>query len=686
MKLSYVELCGFRGFKEKVRIECGAGFTIVSGRNGVGKSTLCDAVEFALTGSIEKYKVEKAARESLDDYLWWRGEGVARKHFVTVSFAGEEGDGFTITRTRETGPDKTVLEIESALCKGALPENALRQLCKTSIIRDEWIAALSLDMSETERFDLVRSALGPTEGADYAVKAKKVLDATEAAHRRLDRAYATAHEQLTQCLAQLAEAKDAMARAGDVAAALDVARAAASVSSAMELSALLAAGRQALAQRRSRLSQSGEASAQGREILLLRRQFDAPAARSARDAAAVRLRTASAAKTASDDSLAAALRAFELEEQADAIAGSLAILVEHGERLGLHDEQCPLCAAVRTQDEFEAGLKLARARMEALSSNVASARARLAAARDRAAVAAREHAEAEAVVQTNQRDEAELVARERAHIELFERLSIDMKYATDPDGLEQDLASERDRLIELERALLTLEASQAVSQIAALEDRVAALRKDVEAAAAQLARGENAVTLAKSIDREIRRVSGEIIDERLAQISPLLNELYQRLRPHPEWRTIDYGIRGDVRRFLTLRVGEGLNPQFVFSSGQRRAAGLAFLLSVHLARAWTNWRTLVLDDPVQHIDDFRALHLAELLAALRAEGRQVVCAVEDPALADLLCRRLLSTDEEPGNRYDLGIDANGVAAVLSARDVPPTPPGVLRGGGLAAVS
>lgn len=194
MKLSYIELCGFRGFKEKVHIECGAGFTIVSGRNGVGKSTLCDAVEFALTGSIDKYKVEKAARESFDDYLWWRGEGAASKHFVKVSFTSGEGDGFSITRTRETGPDKTVLEIESALCTGALPENALRQLCKTSIIRDEWIAALSLDMSETERFDLVRSALGPTEGADYAVKAKKVIDATEAAHKRLDRAYASAHE------------------------------------------------------------------------------------------------------------------------------------------------------------------------------------------------------------------------------------------------------------------------------------------------------------------------------------------------------------------------------------------------------------------------------------------------------------------------------------------------------------
>jgi hypothetical protein len=37
-----------------------------------------------------------------------------------------------------------------------------------------------------------------------------------------------------------------------------------------------------------------------------------------------------------------------------------------------------------------------------------------------------------------------------------------------------------------------------------------------------------------------------------------------------------------VRRFLKLEVGSELNPQFIFSSGQRRATGLAFVLSVNL--------------------------------------------------------------------------------------------------------
>jgi ABC-type cobalamin/Fe3+-siderophores transport system ATPase subunit len=87
---------------------------------------------------------------------------------------------------------------------------------------------------------------------------------------------------------------------------------------------------------------------------------------------------------------------------------------------------------------------------------------------------------------------------------------------------------------------------------------------------------------------------------------------------------------------------------------------------------------LLLDDPVQHIDDFRALHLIELLAAFRLDGRQIVCAVEDSALADLLCRRLLSTSEALGRRYDIDIGQDGATTIISDLEVPPMPAGVLR--------
>jgi len=161
-----------------------------------------------------------------------------------------------------------------------------------------------------------------------------------------------------------------------------------------------------------------------------------------------------------------------------------------------------------------------------------------------------------------------------------------------------------------------------------------------------------------------------MLDERLAMISPLLSELFLRLKPHGDWRDIEYRIRGDVRRFLSLAVGGDLNPQFVFSSGQRRITGLAFLLSVHLSRHWCSWRTLMLDDPVQHIDDYRALNLVEVLSAIRRDGRQIICAVEDSALAHVLCRRLGTYDGQAGALLTLESGAQGVANVKLHEVVP----------------
>src|SRR5689334_3813915 len=98
---------------------------------------------------------------------------------------------------------------------------------------------------------------------------------------------------------------------------------------------------------------------------------------------------------------------------------------------------------------------------------------------------------------------------------------------------------------------------------------------------------------------------------------PLLKELYLRLRPHTEWRDIETDFGGKIKASLNFTVGEGKNPQFLFSSGQRRAFGLSFLLAIHLSRPWSKLKALLLDDPVQHIDDFRALNLVEILSAIR---------------------------------------------------------------------
>ena len=665
MRLDYVEISGFRGFKDKVSIEFGTGFTVISGRNGVGKSTIFDAIEFALTGSINKYAVEKAALESLSDYLWWRGQGTPDGYYVTVGFGNDSGEHFVVTRARNTGANVSAEEIEDALCSDSRPEDAVRQLCKTSIIRDEWIATLSVDLSETERFDLVRSALGSLEGSGLAAKASEVIAVAKATQH-----YARGPTKRREKCSLITSLGCRRRRLWPPT--RDIKTAGRTIAEAVpNAPSELLSGACGLVERRAKLAHAVEFGRGVATGSMPQRRGDSDKQRCSHNR--------HGGKEKADEAVVQAEQALAREERTDETGAALALLLEHGERLGLHDARCPLCAAARTAQEFESGIALARERINSLASGVATARHALTAARANAMRCLGEYASARDRWAMIEREETDLVGREQKYLELIEHSNLDSRWAKDVGTLERAIGAERDRLIDLERALLTIEASQVVSRTLALEDRTTALRRDVETAASELERSQAAVATARMIERSVKRVNAEIIEERLAQISPLLNELYQRLRPHADWRTIDYRLRGDVRRFLSLKVGDGLNPQFVLSSGQRRAAGLAFLLSVHLARAWARWRTLVLDDPVQHIDDFRALHFVEILAAFRLTGQQIVCAVEDQALANLLCRRLLSTREQVGRYYEIDLTGpDGGAEVVHKIDIRPLPNDVLQ--------
>lgn len=103
MKLAYVEVAGFRGFKDSTRFDFPAGFVVLTGRNGVGKSTILDAIDFALTGTINKYAVKGAKGGGLESHIWWVGDGAAQRHYVSVGFTGADGEEVSITRSRERG-------------------------------------------------------------------------------------------------------------------------------------------------------------------------------------------------------------------------------------------------------------------------------------------------------------------------------------------------------------------------------------------------------------------------------------------------------------------------------------------------------------------------------------------------------------------------------------------------------
>jgi len=658
VKLAFLDLCGFRGYRKPIRIEFAEGFTIIDGHNGVGKSTIFDAIEFALTGTLSKYSDAKAGGETVADYLWWTGEGpVPTDRYVEVGFRDDDEE-VTIRRTQFDDPNASILEkLAARLCDTRLvPVAPLSQLCATAIIRDEHITSLSLDLKEADRYALLRDALGANNADAWIARGNRLVSLAKQRTAAAQQDVTTANADVAAAARRLDEVRASLVAETVMADVVERLRAFANTvvtpdQLAGPVRERIAAVGAEIESLRSLSERWNTAQAERLRIDDLSKSLDA--ANTEKQAATAALQ----ALTSTQESVSASALAGE--------ARSLISLVGLGRQLGLRNGHCPLCGKGQSHEEFEHGIQTAESLAHRLNEDAARAAEREQArgiAETRLATATRaveaaKSAQLSALSVVNsfdQRRKAEGIAADATAEQITARAA----------ELRQSLYTAQKDLRILETLRLSVDLERAQRAEADAKSRLTRAQE-------RFGRARKAEAGAQALYDAARRATSETLDRRLERVLPLMSELYRRLRPHPVWNDIEYSIRGDVRRFLKLQVGEALNPQFLFSSGQRRATGLAFLLSVNLSLAWSRWRTILLDDPVQHVDDFRTVHLAELIAQLVSEGRQIICAVEDAALADLLCRRLPVDRPQGARRVTLGPDTDGALAKLAERLVNP---------------
>ncbi len=88
------------------------------------------------------------------------------------------------------------------------------------------------------------------------------------------------------------------------------------------------------------------------------------------------------------------------------------------------------------------------------------------------------------------------------------------------------------------------------------------------------------------------------------------------------------------------RYDTGLAPQLVLSEGQLAANGFSILCAASVAYRWSNWRALLLDDPLQHNDIIHAAAFADVMRNLvEFEGYQLLMSSHDRAEGEFLFRK-----------------------------------------------
>jgi chromosome segregation protein len=365
MRLEYVEIAGFRGFRDKVRFNLPSGFAVVSGRNGAGKSTLLDAIDFAITGTLNKFSVKAARGGGLEDHIWWVGAGTPEAHYVSVGFTRDDGQSFTITRSRDRGCNLQPLDIMRRLCAGeAAARSSIDTLMQTTLIRDELIAALSLDLPEQARFSAVRAAIGGMVGPDYSERTAAILTAANSAKNRQDERIREVQAELGRTLGEATEARSAAERSAGISEALRVIESLAP-SLPPGLAERTEAVRKLSAEKRVALREIEAARLSSEELLPEAAFFNSAEATTAIESARTEQERASRQKTLADERLALARRLEEAEKASDEYAAHVATILQHGSAIGLREGHCPLCDALRTSGEFDAAISRAKERLAA---------------------------------------------------------------------------------------------------------------------------------------------------------------------------------------------------------------------------------------------------------------------------------------------------------------------------------
>lgn len=666
MKLKKIEIEGFRGIRDNTVIPFGEDFTVITGPNGAGKSSVIDAIEFALSGRLAKFGDEKTEKsesgEKGADYVWWRGAPFAKRQFIEVQFVRGPNDFLKFHITPEASDKRPPMEWFCDLAQA--PQDPLPRICETSIFRDELIAALSTDMGEFQRGDFVNKAIGLTELGAVERRCSEYLSALRRKEVGLQQSYDALRRRIEDLTADASELRAA-------------ARLTMQSENTQENLPKLGTA-EPITTIRAKLTRVR------RECENLERLKARWLATSGLDSRLQLLRAEISNFGDEQERLKKSINDLEANlkdvdarlkqiRDLDPIISSMAQLREHGGRIGLRQGRCPLCNSQVKPEQFEQHLAELEHEISAANRQVTEITELQA-----SASASLQDARAEATrVQTNRdRVLGEVASTEEAQRQLSEELA---KFGLQPNEvlIDSKIKDKKEELAQIETEFASAEASVSLERVTEIERSRESVDNEASEVESRLQVMQRATATAEKLAGTVRRLSRELLEERLAALNPLLSELYFRLRPHVDYIDVKYRMRGEVRRLLRLEVGNELNPRFMFSSGQRRALGLAFLFAVHLSRPWCRFQTLILDDAIQHVDDYRALHLVEVLSSIRQRGHQIICTVEDPALAELLCRRLRATDSARGIKITMKYESGAGVTVGDLQHIGPLPKGVL---------
>lgn len=583
--LGRITVRSFRGIgaEASLNIPAGPGLTVVSGRNGSGKSSFAEALEVALTGTTYRWR-----NRSAEWQVPWRNLHCDDAPRIDVRLRTDGGDAAGIvsewadddlmSRTQELTGD---IGIDSPAWEAAL------EMYRPLLTYEELGQILASRPSEL--YDALSTVLGLGQLTD----AIRHLTAERKSHEEPARALKQERQHLLAALRAREDGTDQR-----------ITQAIALLKPAVPDPAKV----RALATGTETAAETGTAAL--RAFVALNSLDPAPA-----EAAAAELRAAVGACADMTDGASATL-----QRRLTTLRAALAAHEHDG------DMTCPVCGIGELDADRTTVLRAEADAADTALGRLATAAARLERARSAASGSIRP-APATLTTSTDPAVDRERDAALNAWRQWADAPRDDLGLADHITSLLPRVATAVAHLRASAAAALT----ERDDSWAPLAGRLAGLADLGDAAITAKPAGDTAkaaLSWLKAHDQTLK-------NERLAPISEHAARIWEQLRQESNVEIAGLGLSGTAtRRRVTIDAtvdGEEATGLAVLSQGERHALSLALFLP-RAALDASPFRFVVLDDPVQAMDPAKVDGLVDVLAEI-AETRQVVVFSHDDRLA-----------------------------------------------------
>jgi DNA repair exonuclease SbcCD ATPase subunit len=687
-----IHIEGFRGFNIPIDIDLDGSAIILAGANGRGKTSLTDAIQWLILGTIPRLH-ELRVKQNEEHIVNKYAESEGRQALVRVVLSLDGNQDAVITRQgnyRDSAleirlgagtvlPGQADQKLCEMICGSSLaPGEMNRYMLSMALLQQDVVRAFISDDTGDSRYTMLSRLLGLesltmfVEQLDASLKplrerernASATVDETKAKLKQLDRSseewearvsVLNSYHSCQAALDEIASRGDHFRKWAEAHASLAEAQSDMLLGELRSIDADIALLRDWVDQAVGVFRQ---------RPVRMRPDIERELAEVASSEETLRLSLVKL-QTALDE----AQQSFDHSHERAELVSQLAAAA-----IPLLTEVCPVCqqaidarsVAARLTEalQMDRGLEQAAAVLEA-------ARANLFAAKGEVGAAENNHQAVERELRKVLHWERQVNEQNAARVAAVRRL-LDLHVSV-PDFLQQGigdtqvedwcsamvawLADIGEAIRDALKSLQQIASEEALAQYRRDQDRVNASIVDFKLTLdSQLRVLES---LRKDIEDRKRLVSNArvatntVVEETFGRIEPVFRDLFERLAPHPTFGRLSltheiYRSKGVAAPMAyDDKEGRTINPAIGFSSAQTNVAALCYFLAFAFSGSEIRFPFVILDDPLQSMDDINILAFADLCRFLRQE-KQLMISTHDDRLASLLVRKL--TPRRAGER------------------------------------